>query len=307
MDKVKVNLKENSYEILIGEGILKDINKIITEGNWGNEIVVITDLLVNRLFGKKLVSRLKSNIKFSKIITVLIPRGESHKNLLEAEKVYDKLIKASIHRDALIIALGGGIIGDVAGFIAATYMRGINYVQVPTTLLAQVDASVGGKTGVNHPLEKNLIGAFYQPKAVIIDVNTLAKLPARELRTGLAEVVKYGIIKDAEFFKFIEANAHHLNVNAFRSKDTLRAAMKVWQIIVKESIKIKAWVVSEDEKEKMSKIYKKLMEFERQSLSLDVEPDEKKEVEFINNLFKEWKKFKDEMIKITKKMKESWH
>ncbi|MFA5839299.1 MAG: 3-dehydroquinate synthase [Candidatus Margulisiibacteriota bacterium] len=245
MDKIKVNLRENSYEILVGENILFNIKQIIEEGRLGSEIFILTDSEVNKLYGKSLAKKLKS---FRPKI-ILIPRGEKNKNLKETSRLYDQLIRYSAHRDSLIIALGGGVIGDMAGFVAATYMRGVNYIQVPTTLLAQVDASVGGKTGVNHPQEKNLIGAFYQPKAVIIDVRTLATLPARQLRTGLAEVVKYGIIKDAEFFKFIEANAHHLNVNAFKSSDTLRAAMKVWQIIVKESAKIKARVVSEDEKE----------------------------------------------------------
>jgi len=164
-------------------------------------------------------------------------------------KLYDDLVKGSAHRDSLVIALGGGVIGDMAGFVAATYMRGINYIQVPTTLLAQVDAAVGGKTGVNHPKGKNLIGAFYQPRLVCADIQTLSTLPARELRTGLAEVVKYGMIEDADFFKFLEANAHHLNTKAFEAPDTLRAALKVWQIIVTESAKIKARVVEKDEKE----------------------------------------------------------
>jgi len=128
-------------------------------------------------------------------------------------------------------------------------MRGVNFIQVPTTLLAQVDAAIGGKTGVNHPKGKNLIGSFYQPELVFIDIETLTTLPAREIRTGLAEVVKYGIIEDADFFKFLEANSHHLNTKAFEEEDTCRAALKVWQIIVAESAKIKAKVVEKDERE----------------------------------------------------------
>jgi 3-dehydroquinate synthase len=128
-------------------------------------------------------------------------------------------------------------------------MRGLDYVQVPTTLLAQVDAAIGGKTAVNHPKCKNLIGCFYQPKLVFCDIQTLTSLPARELRTGLAEVVKYGVIEDEAFFKFLEENSHHLNTKAFEAPDTLRAALKVWQIIVTESAKIKARIVAQDEKE----------------------------------------------------------
>ena len=148
------------------------------------------------------------------------------------------LVRHGAHRDCLIIALGGGVVGDLAGFVAANYMRGVPYIQVPTTLLAQVDASIGGKTGVNHPRGKNLIGAFYQPKLVFIDVKTLTSLPVRELRTGLAEIVKYGMIKDAGFFKFLEENAHHLHTKAFEKEDTLRASLKLWQTIVAESAKI---------------------------------------------------------------------
>ena len=181
--------------------------------------------------------------------TLEVRRGESCKSLKEAARLFDELVRFGAHRDSLIIALGGGVLGDLAGFVAATYMRGINYIQVPTTLLAQVDAAIGGKTAVNHPKCKNLIGCFYQPKLVFIDVKALTSLPARELRTGLAEVVKYGVIEDAEFFKFLEANAHHLNTKAFETEDTLRAALQLWQTIVAESVKIKARVVEKDERE----------------------------------------------------------
>lgn len=245
MAKIKVDLKERSYDVLVGSDILPELGKIIEEKDWGKEIFIITDSLVNDLYGDKL----RKGLKDFKIKTLEVPRGERYKNLKVVSRLYDELVKYSAHRDSLIIALGGGVIGDLAGFVAATYMRGINYIQVPTTLLAQVDAAIGGKTGVNHPKCKNLIGSFYQPKLVCIDIQALTTLPAREIRTGLAEVVKYGVIEDADFFKFLEANAHHLNTKAFESPDTLRASLKVWQIIVTESAKIKAKVVEKDETE----------------------------------------------------------
>lgn len=245
MAKIKVDLKERSYDIMVGADILSDLGEIIKKEDYGKDIFIITDPLVNDLYGDKL----RSGLKGLKNHTLEVPRGERYKNLKIASKLYDDLVKYSAHRDSLIITLGGGVIGDLAGFVAATYMRGINYIQVPTTLLAQVDASIGGKTGVNHPKGKNLIGSFYQPKLVYIDVQTLTTLPARELRTGLAEVVKYGVIEDADFFKFLEENSRHLNTKAFESPDTLRAALKVWHIIVAESAKIKAKVVEKDETE----------------------------------------------------------
>jgi len=245
MPKIKVDLNERSYEIFVGTEILPDLGKLIATEEWGKEIFIITDPLVNDLYG----DALRKGMKALNVRSIEIPRGERYKNLKVASKIYDQLAKQSAPRDSLIIAFGGGVIGDLAGFAAATYMRGINYIQVPTTLLAQVDAAIGGKTGVNHAKGKNLIGSFYQPKQVFIDIQTLTTLPARELRTGLAEVVKYGVMEDADFFKFLEANSHHLNTKAFEAPDTLRAALKVWQIIVTESAKIKARVVEKDETE----------------------------------------------------------
>jgi len=244
MAKVKVDLKERGYDVIIGTDNLPELGKLIQEEKWGREIFIITDPLVNDLYGDTIRKGIKGKPQ-----TLEVPRGERYKNLKIASKLYDELVRLGAHRDSLILALGGGVIGDLAGFIAATYMRGINYVQIPTTLLAQVDAAIGGKTGVNHPKCKNLIGCFYQPKAVFIDVKTLTTLPARELRTGLAEVVKYGVIADAEFFKFLEANSHHLNTSAFEEEDAKRAALKLWQTIVTESVKIKAGVVEKDERE----------------------------------------------------------
>lgn len=244
MAKIKVELKERGYDIIIGSDNLAEIGALVKQENWGRDVFIITDPLVNDLYGDQVRKGFKT-----KPDTLEVPRGERFKNLRVAEKLFDNLARLGAHRDSLIIALGGGVIGDLAGFVAATYMRGINYIQVPTTLLAQVDAAIGGKTGVNHPKCKNMIGSFYQPKAVFIDVSTISTLPARELRTGLAEVVKYGVIEDADFFKFLEANAHHLNTKAFESEETKRAALKLWQTIVTESAKIKAKVVEKDERE----------------------------------------------------------
>jgi 3-dehydroquinate synthase len=244
MARIKVNLGNNSYDVIIGSDNLGELGRWIEAEGWGRDYFLITDPLVNDLYGDVVRNSFKSKLQ---VITV--PRGESHKNLREAFRLYEELVRRGAHRDSLIIAMGGGVIGDLAGFVAATYMRGINYLQVPTTLLAQVDASIGGKTAVNHPRCKNLIGSFYQPVAVFIDVATLATLPARELRTGLAEVVKYGVIEDADFFKFLEANSHHLNTKAFEKEDTKRAALKLWLTIVTESAKIKAKVVEKDERE----------------------------------------------------------
>lgn len=244
MAKIKVDLKDNSYEIIVGTQNLAEVGKLVSVESWGREVFIITDPLVNDLYGDDVRKGFRDKPK-----TIEIARGERFKSISCAAAIYDQLVKYEAHRDALIIALGGGVIGDIAGFVAATYMRGINYIQVPTTLLAQVDASIGGKTAVNHPKGKNLIGCFYQPKAVFIDVKTITTLPARELRNGLAEVVKYGIIEDAEFFKFLEANTHHLSTKAFEDKDTLRASLKLWQTIVFESAKIKAKIVEKDEKE----------------------------------------------------------
>ncbi len=244
MAKIKVELKDRSYDIIVGCDNLSELGELVRSEKWGRDVFIITDPLVNDLYGDLVRKGFKTKPK-----TLEVPRGERFKNLRVAEKLYDGLARYGAHRDSLIISLGGGVIGDLAGFVAATYMRGIDYIQVPTTLLSQVDASIGGKTGVNHPKCKNMIGAFYQPKAVFIDVSLIATLPARELRTGLAEVVKYGVIEDADFFKFLEANAHHLNTKAFENEDTKRAALKLWQTIVSESAKIKAKVVEKDERE----------------------------------------------------------
>ena len=172
-------------------------------------------------------------------VVVALPDGEQFKDLHHLEKIFDGLLSAKLNRSSILIALGGGVVGDMTGFAAASYQRGIEFIQVPTTLLSQVDSSVGGKTAVNHPLGKNMIGAFYQPQAVFIDTQSLQTLPARELSAGLAEVIKYGLIYDADFFDWLEANIDKL---VSQDEQTLQYA-------IQRSCEIKANVVSQDEKE----------------------------------------------------------
>ena len=226
---MKVNLGANSYEIFIGQNIFSQVNNFTANKN-----LIITDENVFKNCANDFIKNLNCNFEI-----VTIPAGESSKNLREAEKLYTKAIEIGLDRKSLIIALGGGVVGDLAGFVAATFMRGINFIQVPTTLLAQVDSSVGGKTAVNHALGKNLIGAFYQPRAVFIDLRTLQSLPEREIKSGLGEVVKYGIISDEKFFAYLENN-----VEKILSRD-----ISVMQKIIRRSCEIKSEVVSEDEKE----------------------------------------------------------
>jgi len=247
MSKIRVDLAERGYEVVVDSDCLNELGDMIKKINSYDKVIIITDALVNDLYG----NQVRASVRDAgyKAETIEVPRGERYKTLSQVSKIYDKLVELEAHRDSFILALGGGVIGDVAGYVAATFMRGIDYAQVPTTLLAQVDASIGGKTGVDHPKGKNLIGAFYQPKFVFIDVRTITTLPEKEMKTGLAEVIKYGIIEDADFFKFLEANSHHLNTKAFEEEGTLRAALKVWHTIVVESCKIKAKIVSKDERE----------------------------------------------------------
>lgn len=230
MANIKVDLKERSYPIVIGSGILADLQKYIGKLN-KKQIVILTDHQVGSIYGHAV----RSSIKAENVYLLQLPHGERHKTLSAAAAVYDKLTDLRIGRDALIVALGGGVIGDLAGFVAATYMRGIDFVQVPTTLLAMVDASIGGKTGVNHHRGKNLIGVFHQPKLVLIDVETLATLPPREIKNGLAEVLKYGIIKDPKIFHMLDGNP--------------KATAAFWQKLVYLCARIKAEVVSIDERE----------------------------------------------------------
>lgn len=219
---MEISLKES--RILIQNGISKKIRTILGNGRF----FIVTNPTVNRLFSL--------DVGAEKII---VPDSENSKSLKTAEAVYDELIRRGATRDSTIIAFGGGVIGDLAGFVAATYMRGISLVHVPTTLLAQVDSSIGGKTGINHRGAKNIIGAFYQPKLVLTDPEFLAKLPEREFVSGMAEVIKYGLIKDRELFGLLESNARKI----------LERDKKLLEDVIFRCCRIKADIVSEDEKE----------------------------------------------------------
>lgn len=237
MDIVEVKLGERSYPIYIGNGLLKDIGKYVSQCVESKKAVIVTNSTVAPLYlGDVQKSLEASGIQVN---VIELPDGEEYKSLIWAGKIFDKLISFGMDRYSPLIALGGGVIGDITGFVAATYLRGVPFIQVPTTLLAQVDSSVGGKTAVNHRKGKNLIGAFYQPKFVCIDIDTLKTLEKRELRAGLAEVIKYGIIKDKELFEYLEKNAENI----------LSLDNDCLLYIIKRSCEIKAEVVQKDEKE----------------------------------------------------------
>jgi len=236
MRTVRVDLGERSYDITIERGLLRQIGPMMKALGFKGMAAVVTNPKVCGLYGAVVTKSLEEAGLRPVVITV--PDGEEYKSLEEVSKVFDALIAGRFERSTPIVALGGGVIGDLAGFVAATYLRGVPFVQVPTTLLSQVDSSVGGKTGVNHPRGKNLIGAFYQPKAVLIDPDVLKTLEDRELRAGLAEVVKYGVIRDPSFFAFLEENAGAL----LAQEDEIITA-------IEKSCLIKAEVVGKDEKE----------------------------------------------------------
>ncbi len=237
MKKVTVKLAERSYYILINTGILENIGELIAELKLGKKGVVVTDDIVAPLYSDKVINALKKAGFDVNLISM--PSGEKHKSLETVRAIYSQMLKYELDRKSFLISLGGGVIGDLAGFAAATYMRGIPYIQIPTTLLAQVDSSIGGKTGVNLPEGKNLIGAFYQPKAVFIDIDVLKSLPKRETKAGFVEIVKHGIIKDKRFFKFLEEN--YTEIFSLHKDITEKA--------IARSCEIKASVVEKDEKE----------------------------------------------------------
>ncbi|HJP37627.1 MAG TPA: 3-dehydroquinate synthase [Gammaproteobacteria bacterium] len=229
-----VNLGERSYPILIGSGLLKQ-DGILDPFVGDADVFVVTNDVVGPLYLKMLNALLGTR----RIDSIELPDGEVHKTIASFESILDRLVAGRFARDALLITLGGGVVGDIGGFAAAAYQRGIRFIQVPTTLLAQVDSAVGGKTAVNHPGGKNLIGAFHQPSAVLIDTDTLVTLPDRELRAGLAEIVKYGLIVDAEFFAWLEVHAAELLA---REPAALHHA-------IRRSCQLKAAIVAEDERE----------------------------------------------------------
>jgi 3-dehydroquinate synthase len=236
-ETLHVGLGKRSYPIRIGEGILGEIGSELLAISFPKRIAVITNPLVGRLYGAIVLDALRAE-GFSPVC-INIPDGEEFKTLATVSTVYDELMAAGFDRGCGVLALGGGVVGDLAGFVAATFLRGIPFVQIPTTLLAQVDSSVGGKTGVNHPLGKNLIGAFYQPRLVLIDVSTLASLSPRDYQAGFAEVVKYGVIRDQAFF--FELAAH---VGKLCDHEPLALVTAI-----KRSCQIKADIVERDERE----------------------------------------------------------
>jgi 3-dehydroquinate synthase len=231
---VTIDLGERSYPILIGPGLVDDVG-VLAEALPGRDVMVVTNDVVAPLY----LERLLRGLRGRRVESMSLPDGERHKTLETASRILDALVVARMNRDACVVALGGGVVGDVAGFAAACYQRGVDFVQVPTTLLAQVDSSVGGKTGVNHPGGKNLIGAFHQPRAVISDTSTLRTLPTRELRAGFAEVVKYGLVADAAFLAWLEANVSAL----------LALEPEAIAHAVRRSCEIKAVIVAADERE----------------------------------------------------------
>ncbi len=231
---IDVELGDRSYPILIGRDLLQGGVRLSSFMR-GRDCLVVTNDVVGPLYRE----RLEPALGAVDATTVILPDGEANKTLGTMATILDGLVAARAGRDTTIVALGGGVVGDIAGFAAASYMRGVDFIQVPTTLLAQVDSSVGGKTGVNHPEGKNLIGAFHQPRCVLIDTDTLSTLPDRELSAGLAEVIKYGAIVDAAFLAWLETNIDALLA---RDADALATA-------IARSCELKAEVVAEDERE----------------------------------------------------------
>jgi 3-dehydroquinate synthase len=231
---LKVELGDRSYPILIGQGLLLQPD-LIRQYVPARDVLIVSNTTVAPLYMDSLAAALSG----ARVVEAILPDGESHKTLATVSRILDVLVANRFSRDCIVIALGGGVVGDMAGFAAASYQRGVAFVQVPTTLLAQVDSSVGGKTGVNHPGGKNLIGAFHQPNAVIADTATLATLPVRELRAGLAEVIKYGLMCDAPFFDWLEAHMDEL-----LAYDPAALAH-----VIQRSCEIKAQIVGRDERE----------------------------------------------------------
>lgn len=234
MQSLDVDLGERSYPILIGEQLI-DRGELLAPHIRGKQVAIVTNDTVAPLY----LERLMQSLAGYTVTPVVLPDGEAWKNWETLQLIFDGLLSARHDRKTTIIALGGGVIGDMAGFAAASYQRGVNFIQVPTTLLSQVDSSVGGKTGINHPLGKNMIGAFYQPQLVLIDTATLATLPARELSAGLAEVIKYGLICDEPFLGWLEEN-----IDRLRELDQVALTEAI-----RRSCAAKAAVVGADERE----------------------------------------------------------
>ncbi len=234
--QVPIALGDRSYTISIGSGLL-DVAEAYAAAPKAHTALIVTNTTVAPLYAQRLRTALAG--KYAAIHTVVLPDGEVYKTWETLNLIFDALLGHGCDRKTVLFALGGGVVGDMTGFAAASYMRGVPFVQVPTTLLAQVDSSVGGKTAINHPLGKNMIGAFYQPQLVLCDLDTLRTLPPRELSAGLAEVIKYGPIADADFMTWLETH-----IDALQAQDPIAMAYAV-----QRSCEIKAWVVGQDERE----------------------------------------------------------
>lgn len=237
MKLLNVQLGERSYPIYIGQRLLADSN-LMCQHITGNKVMIVTNTVVAPLYLEQVEASLTSGGKQVDVVT--LPDGESHKNLVTLNLIFDELLAGKHGRDTSIVALGGGVIGDMAGFAASCYQRGVEFIQIPTTVLSQVDSSVGGKTAVNHPLGKNMIGAFYQPKAVIIDIDCLNTLPQREFAAGMAEVIKYGIIWDQQFYQWLIE--HKADISSLNPEHLIT--------MIERCCAIKAEVVAEDEQER---------------------------------------------------------
>jgi 3-dehydroquinate synthase len=232
-----VELGDNSYPLVVGTGLLNSVGELLTPHTKSNKVLIVSDAFVKTRYMPVVLKSLK-DVGLN-VHTIEVPVGEESKSLTQFSRIQDSLVEHQLDRGSMLIALGGGVIGDLAGFAAAVYMRGIPYVQIPTTLQAQVDASVGGKTAVNHPKGKNLIGAFHQPKLVVIDVGTLKTLPLRDIRAGLIEVIKMGVIRDEPLFELVEEN-----LETILSLDNTALIEIISQACVN-----KAEIVAKDEKE----------------------------------------------------------
>jgi 3-dehydroquinate synthase len=234
MEKIKVNLGENTHYIYI-DFQLEKIGEKIKDSKFGEKFVILSDNNVFPFYGEKVKKSIEKENKIVK--EIVIPPGEKQKNFNTCLKIIENLIKFGINRDDTIINLGGGVINDIGGFVSSIYMRGIKYISVPTTLLSQVDASIGGKTGINLPNGKNLIGSFYQPSFIIIDLKTISTLPYKEIKQGIAEIIKYGVIKNEKIFQTLE----EIKINEIDEN---------YSFLIMESVKIKVAIVEKDEKEK---------------------------------------------------------
>ena len=232
-----VELGDNSYPLVVGTGLLNGVGELLTPHIKSNKVLIVSDAFVKTCYLPVVLKSLKD--AGLGVCTIEVPGGEESKSLAQFSRIQDSLVEHQLDRGSLVVALGGGVIGDLAGFAAAVYMRGIPYVQIPTTLQAQVDASVGGKTAINHPKGKNLIGAFHQPKLVLIDVGTLKTLPQRDIRAGLIEVIKMGVIRDEPLFERVEED-----LEAILSLDNTALIEIISQACVN-----KAEIVAKDEKE----------------------------------------------------------